>query len=519
MHEPERYRPRAPLLAATTAVLALGLAAPAAAEGDTIIVARSVDADSLDPHATTTTQSRQAFSIIYDRLLGLDEATGLHPNLATDWSVSDDGLAYRFTIRDGVTCHDGSTFDAEAVKFNIERAIAPETNFPGASVFGEIDNVAVEGSDVVVTMAKPNGAWLVRVAGAQSLVCQSSVAEDGTFTPIGTGAYKLVEWIRNDRLVFEANADYTNYDPLIENPGAPHIPNLIYRVIPEAPARMAALRTDEVHFAEPALEEAAALNADDAYRIYGSDLTGQQVFAAFLWRIPPFDDVRVRQAVGHAVDRELYAEVAFEGLVEASYCPIAPTLFSADQEECKEWGQTFDPDRARELLAEAGFGPDNPIRAKLSVHRLPGWDLMHQIMQQHLADVGIEVEIETREVAAFFQHMTGENTRTDGEPVVWTMGQSGSDPGYLHLLWRTPGLFNMGLNEDLDAILDAQSELFGEAREAKLKEAQHYLLENAYAIPLVSPGWNWLMASKANLDGFRHAHTAELRFNDVRFVD
>src|SRR5690606_19814708 len=123
--------------------------------------------------------------------------------------------------------------------------------------------------------------------------------------------------------------------------------------------------------------------------------------------------------------------------------------------------------------------------------------------------------IETREVASHFDHMTNENKRTDGEPFVWTMGMSGVDPDYLNFLWKRPGFVNMGLNEQVDTMLDEQRRLSGDARAAKIHDIEKYLMENAYTVPLLSPGWNWLMASSAKVDGFKLGFMVSLLFNDV----
>ena len=123
---------------------------------------------------------------------------------------------------------------------------------------------------------------------------------------------------------------------------------------------------------------------------------------------------------------------------------------------------------------------------------------------------------QTREVAAFFDHMGGENKRTDGPPVIWTMGSSGPDPDYLANAWKLPGFTNMGISAELDKLLDEQRTLKGPERDAKLQEVSKYLLTNAYAIPLVSPGWNFVMAAPANVTGFRYSHVSGLKFNDVK---
>jgi len=491
----------------------------ALAQSDTITVARSVDADSLDPHRTSNTQSLQVTNLIYDTLLTMDDSGGIHPGLASEWSISEDGTTYTFILREGVLCHDGETFDAAMAAASIQRAVDPETTNPNASSWGPIEDAAADGNTLTVSLSQPYGPFLSFLTSIQApMICAGSTA-GAEFDPIGTGPYELVDWVRNDRITLAANEDYENVHPLIDNPGAPHVPNLVLQVIPEGVARMAALRSGEVQFAEPSLEEAALLQDDPDFNVHAAMLSGQQILMAFTWRIPPLDDENVRRAIGAVVDRALYADFAFEGLVEPAYCPVAPGLLGTDAEMCRDAGVPEDVALAEELLAEAGYGPDNPLEIVLSVHRLPGWDRMHEIMLQQFESVGIEATIEQREVAAFFDHMSGENERTDGPPVVWTMGMSGVDPDYLYFLWHTPGFVNMGLNEEVDAMLEAQRGLTGEARVEAIQEIHRYLLENVYAVPLLSPGWGWLMASSADLEGFKMGHMVSLIFNDVQYVD
>lgn len=500
--------------------LGAGLLAAAPASAMELTVARGVDADGLDPYKVTTTQSSQITNLIFDTLVTLNSDGSTHPGIAESWTVSDDGLTYAFTIRRGLTCHDGTEFTAEDVKFSFDRALSPETANPRRSMWGPITETELDGDVLTVRFERPYGPFTSYLgAYATPMLCRSSVAENGDYTPVGTGPFQLVDWVRNDRIVLEANENYSNFNPLIENPGKPHIDRLVIQVIPEAVARMAALRSGEVDLAEPSLEEAALLNDEPGYNVYTATLSGQQVFAAFTWRLPPLDNVEIRRALGMAMNRDAYAEIAYEGLVNATTCPAAPGLIGIDQALCAQWGVSYDPDGARAILEEHGYTPSNPLEITLSVHALPGFDQMHQIMQQDLREIGVSAELDTREVAAFFAHMTNENQRTEGKPVLWTMGQSGVDSDYLNYLWHTPGSLNMGLNEELDVLLAEQRELTGEARVAKLQEAQKYLLENVYAVPLVSPGWNFLFASSDKVDGFKLGYGAALHFNDVTVAE
>jgi len=497
-----------------TAAFGAGLGLSVAAATD-LTVARAVDADSLDPDKTSTTQSLQMTNLIFDTLLTMDKDGSLHPGIASAWSVSDDGKTYSFTIRDGVKCHDGSLFDAPAAKARVDRAIDPATVNPDRSLWGPITGTSVEGNVLKVSLSEPYSPFLSFLTGIQAgFVCPSAFAT-AEFKPIGTGPFKFDSWTRNDSLKLAANPDYQNFNPMIENPGKPHIDTLTFKVIPEAVARMAALRSGEADIVEPSLEETADLKSDSNFKVYAADLSGQQVLAAFSWKIKPLDNPEIRKAIGMAMNRDAYANIAFEGLVATSGCPVAPKLFATDEALCASWGETYDPEAAKAIMEKAGYTADNPLKIKLLAHKLSGWDQMHQIMQQDLAAINVQAEIETREVAAHFDYMSSANKRTDGEPFVWTMGMSGVDPDYLNFLWKQPGFVNMGLNEQVDTMLDEQRTLLGDARAAKIHDIEKYLLENAYTVPLLSPGWNWLMASNAKVDGFKLGYMVSLLFNDV----
>jgi ABC-type transport system substrate-binding protein len=484
---------------------------------DTIIVARPQDADSLDTHRVSTTISLQAMTQIYGNMVHMDAEANIVGGLAESYSLSEDGKTYTFKMRPGgVKCHDGTVFDAAAAQWNFDRVADPNTASPNASSYGDIVGTRVEGDNVIVELGAAYSALPAFLAGPLAhFMCPSTIQGEDV-NPVGTGPWKFVNWDRNNEMVFERYEDHVNFHPMIENPGPPHMKRLIFKTITEGPARMAALKTGEVTFAEPSLQDAAQMKDDPEYIVYTSPHSGQQAYIAFAHKIPPFDDVRARRAVGYAVDRNVFANIAFEGLVEATNCPIAPGLFGADQAKCQEWGTSYDSEKAKALLAEVGFGPDNPLEVIMSVSALQGWDESHVIMQQQLAEVGIKAKMEVRQFAAWVDHMSIVNDQTEGTPVVWTMGMSGMDPDYLVFLWQRPGYANQGIDDKvLDQMLREQRAVSGAARHEKLLEIQKFLLENAYEIPTWSPGWFWLQASKSNVKGFKQVHMVTPIFNDV----
>jgi peptide/nickel transport system substrate-binding protein len=501
--------------AALAAAVCIG-AAQAAGSKD-IVFARAEDADSLDSARVSSTISQQVMTQIYGNLLTMDASGELHPGLASEWKGSNDAKTFTFKIRE-VKCHDGSMFNAAAAKWNIDRVMDPATASPNASAYGDIASTAVDGDELTIKLNKPYSPLPDFLANPLSLMMCPSTVQGADIRPVGTGPWRFVSWDRNNQIVLERNPDYRNDNPLVSNSGPPYADRLIFRVIPEGPARMATLRTGEVSFAEPSLQDAADLAKDKDFKVYtGEKRTGQIAYVGFTAKIPPLNDPRVRQAVGYALDRNAMVEIGFNGLVEASGCSVAPGLQGYDPQKCAEWGQHYDPAKAKELLKQAGYGPDKPLRVELSVSPLQGWDESFVVIQQQLKAVGIEAEIETRQFATWVDYMSKRNRETTGTPAIWAMGTSGNDPDYLVLLLQPPGYAGQGIDDPtLQKMLVEQRALSGEARAQKLREIQKFLLTNAYWVPLFSPGWFWLVASKSDVEGFTQGYMTLPIFNDVK---
>jgi ABC-type transport system substrate-binding protein len=513
-HFPRRVAITAGLLAAACGFQP----APARADAGDIVFARAQDADSLDAARVSTTISLQVMTQIYENLLMLDDKGQVRGGLAESYTASPDNKTFTFKIRAGIKCHDGTTFDAKAAKWNIDRVVDPATASPNASSYGEVASTSADADTLTVTLKKAYSPLPTFLTNPLALMMCPATVQGNDIKPVGTGPWKFIEWIRNDRMVLARNPDYHNIDPLVGNPGAPYAQRLIFRVIPEGPARMAALKTGEVNFAEPSLQDAAELAKDKAYTVYtGEQRSGQQAYIGFTDKIPPLNDARVRRAVGYAVDRTAMVDIGFNNLVQATECPVAPGLLGYDQKACAEWGTAYDPDKAKALLKEAGYGPDKPLDIVLSVSPLQGWDESFVVIQQELKAVGINAKIESRQFATWVDYMSKKNLETTGTPAVWTMGMSGVDPDYLVFLFQPPGYAGQGIDDPaLQTMLTDQRTLSGDARKAKIMEIEKFLLTNAYEVPLFSPGWFWLAASKSNVTGFKQAFMVMPIFNDVK---
>ncbi|MBN9672157.1 ABC transporter substrate-binding protein [Labrenzia aggregata] len=487
-------------------VAMIGLTASASASE--IVWARYGDSDTLDPHASTTTLSMQSWRQIYDTLLAFDESGMPRPNMAKSVEVSEDGMTVVFVLNEGLTCHDGTPFDSADVKYTFDRALSEDKPSITKSAWGPISGVSTpDATTIEVTFEKPFGAFVPFMADPfSSMICDSNEAfgdEFGSTKAVGTGPWKLSEWTKGDRIVLEANETYTNYGHPTENKGRPFADKLIIRTVPEAQTRLAGLKTGELDIIEPPLEDVPSIKDDPSMTLHIAEATGQDVFFEFTISRPPFNDERVRRAVAHAVDVDMALDIGFEGLVQREKCPIAAGVFGNDQDFCAQHLAEYDPEKAKALLAEAGYGPDNPIDVTMMTWTGGGRERILQIFQNQLSQVGIKTEIEIMDIGTLNARVKQENEKTEGKATFDMMGWSWYDPDILYQLWHSPGAYSGYNSPELDAMLeDMRSTVDTEARLEIVKKVNAYLLEKAIHVPLYTPGWMWLYVTSADVEGF-----------------
>jgi peptide/nickel transport system substrate-binding protein len=490
-----------------------------------LVWARYGDIDSLDPHRATSTLSMQVWDQIYDTLLAFDDEGVAQPNLAKSWEVSDDGLSYTFALQEGVKCHDGTDFGAKDVKFTIDRAFGDNPSLTQTS-WGPITSVeVVDDLTVKVNLESTFGAFLPFLADSfSSMVCASNGddPEFGSATGIGTGPFKLASWVKGDEVVLERNDDYRNFGKPVENAGPVHLDRLIVRTIPEAQTRLAALRTGAVHIAEPPFDDIPDIQASGELDIVVADNTGQNVFWEFTTSRPPFDDIRARKAVAHATDPEMAIDIVYGGLSQREWCPIARGVFGNDQEFCRQFGYEYDPDKARELLAEVGFGPQNPLNTTMYVWTGGNRHILAEVFQAQLAEVGINVSIEILDIGTMNARVREQNEKVDDpSPGTFDMMTWGwYDPDILYALWHSPGAYSGYTSEELDAKLELTRQLTDEKeRLAAVQDVIQHLMEKAVHIGLYTPGWEWVFAVRPEVEGFRVGAFLHPMFQDVRLTD
>ncbi|MBB95386.1 MAG: ABC transporter substrate-binding protein [Rhodobacteraceae bacterium] len=508
-----------------SAAIALPLAVTGVAAGaQELVWARYGDISSLDPHRATSTLSMQVWDQIYDTLLSFDMEGTPGPNMAKSWEVSEDGLEYTFTLNEGIMCHDGSAFDANDVKFTIDRAFGDTPSLTRTS-WGPITDVSViDPLTVKVTLGSTFGAFLPFLADSfSSMVCDSNTADTfGSTTAIGTGPFSLVEWVKGDEIVLDTNPDYVNWGEPIDNAGPPQFDRLIIRTVPEPQTRLAALRTGEVHIAEPPFDDVAAIKEAGELEIMVAENTGQNVFWEFTISRPPFDDIRARQAVAYATDAQMAIDIIYGGLSQREWCPIARGVFGNDQEFCKQYGYEYNPEKATELLAEMGYGPSNPLETTMFVWTGGNRHKLAEIFQAQLAQVGIKAAIEIMDIGTMNARVKEQNESPDADtPGTFDMMTwSWYDPDILYQLWHSPGAYSGYQTPELDAMLEeTRTTIEPEARLKKVQAVIKYLMENAVHVGLYTPGWEWVFAVRPEVEGFKIGPFLHPNFQDVTLSD
>ena len=503
----------------SAAIAAAGISASAGASE--LVWARYGDIDSLDPHRATSTLSMQVWDQIYDTLLAFDEEGKARPNLAKSWEISDDGLSYTLALEDGVVCHDGTPFNAEDVKFTIDRAFDAKKPSLTKTSWGPIETVEIiDPLTVKVTMSSRFGAFLPFLADSfSSMVCDSNTADTfGSSTAIGTGPFKLVEWVKGSAVTLDKNPDYKNFGKPVENTGAPYIDRLVVRTVPEPQTRLAALRTGEVHIAEPPFDDIAAIKEAGELDIVVADNTGQNVFWEFTISRPPFDDIRARKAVAYATDPQMAIDIIYGGLSQREWCPVSRGVFGNDQDFCKQYGYPYDPEKAKALLAEMGYGPDNPLETTMFVWTGGNRHKLAEIFQAQLAQVGIKAAIEIMDIGTMNARVKEQNEMTEGGPGTFDMMTWGwYDPDILYALWHSPGAYSGFQTPELDAMLEkTRTTIEPEARLKAVQDVIKYLMENAAHVGLYTPGWEWVFAVRPEVEGFKVGAFLHPMFQDVK---
>lgn len=433
------------------------------AAGRQLVVGQIAEPKSLDPAAVTAVNDFRILVNVYDGLVTYgQDSLEIEPALATDWKISKDGTTYTFHLRKDVTFQDGTPFDAKAVKYDFDRMLvkgAPGSDtgpFPLAQQFyGAVQDVSVVNPHVVrFTLDKPYAPFLNNLAYPTGLLVSPTAVKkygkDYGKHPVGTGAFAFDSWKANQRVVLKANADYWD--------GAPKSDEVVFRPLPDASSRLAALRSGDADLVvEIPAENYEQLKNDPDVTVAAE--AGPHVWFLILnTRQGPFKDKRVRQAANYAINKKAIVQNVLLGTGTVARGPIAPAFGSAYTPPAKEYA--YNPQKAKRLLKEAGYagGADVTFYVTDSGSGMLEPKSMAEAIQAQLGKVGIHAKIKTFEWNAYLDRV---NAGLEGKADMAEMAWMTSDPGTLpYLTLRTDafpdkGGFNSGYyaNPKVDTLL------------------------------------------------------------------
>jgi len=473
--------------------------------GDSMIVTFKDDISTLDPAIGYDWQNWSIIKSIFDGLMDYEPGTTkLVPHLAESFTVSADGKSYTFKLRRGVKFHNGREVTAADVKYSLERTLSPKTQSPGAGFFGDIagtkefaDGKAKEVSGIktadkytiAFTLSKPNAAFLhILALNFAHVVPKEEVEKTGAdfgHKPVGTGAFKVKEWVLGQRLVLARNPDY-----FVK--GRPYLEEIVFQVGVEPNVAFLKLQRGEVDILGDGIPPAEFTKVMNDAKLRALVAVGDQLQTGYVTintQVKPFTDVRVRRAVNMAIDKQRIIRIINNRAVPA--VQVLPPLMPGYDKEYK--GYVFDVAQAKKLLAEAGY--PSGFSTVLYANNTDPNPRIAQAIQQDLAAIGIKAELKT-----LAQSTVIEAGGTKGQaPLLWSGGMAWiadyPDPNdfywpILSCASLSPGTWNWAwycnqrvekMVEEADALVQASQ---AAAREAKYRDIYRAVMQDAPWIPI-----------------------------------
>ncbi len=473
------------ILAAVMMVALLAIA-PGQGQAQTVTYAAGADPDSLDPANAESNPSEAVDRMIFENLVKFDPKLNIVPGLAEKWEQAKDGMSWTFFLRKGVKFHDGTPFNAEAAKYFFDRMIGPEKPSRAGLYAPLVDSATVVDEYTVKVNMKAPFAFLLNnighsASGIVSPTAHKAMGKDIARKPVGTGPFKFVEWVQGDHLTLARNDDYWG--------GKPKLDKIIVKTVKEESARVMMLMSDDAQLAvRLPSEDLPRLQKDPNIQLDSTE-TLRVLYLGFNCAKKPFNDERVRQAFNLAMDRESIVKNIYQGRalsasnivapLTTGYFPIPP--------------YPYDPEKAKKLLAEAGYPKGLKAKFMSPQGRYPKDFEMAQALQQQWMKAGIEVTLETMEWAAYLAATRKPVDQTDVEVFLLGWAPSSAEARWcLYPLYHTNEWVPKGnnrlfySNKTFDDYVDKLTKATDKAeRDKYLKLAQELLAKEVPQIPIL----------------------------------
>jgi len=451
----------------------------------------------LDPEKSAFAPHHRVIRSIVDSLVVAQPGHKFGPWLAKSWEVSPDGRNYTFHLRDDVTFHDGTKFDAEAVKFNLDRVSDPKNALYAVSDIGPYaGSTVVDPTTVRVTFSEPYAPFLANLAkstlGIVSPTAVRKYGDDFPHHPVGTGPYRFRSFEPAVEIVLDRNPDYKWPPAGAAHSGVTWLDRITFKNVPEEATRVAVLlngQANAIDLVPP--QNVAEFRTSSEYRLLEGELLNQNYSLYLNAKRPPWDDQRVRTAFRDALDLDAAVKTVYLGTFDRAWSPLSPSIFGYDKTLEHTWHA--EPEAAARLLDEVGWkkGPDG-IRVKdgkpLTVvfvdtqgNREKRLDLM-TILRKQLRDTGFDLKLDSQPSGAYLAKVAA------GEYDLVAGSLFAPDPDVLRRIHsrklRTSFAISKVDDPELEALLEAGSqEVDAEKRAAIYAKIQRVVLDRTYAIP------------------------------------
>ncbi len=493
--------------------------AGAASGGKSLTVALFQNPDTLDPAGTSLVGTGQVLASMFDPLIWYIPSSGgkqYFPGLAESFTASNDATVYRFKLRKGVKFHDGTPFDAAAVKANFDHIVAPATK--AKSELGELgpyketrvlDTYAVE-----VVFSAPNASF----ANEMSQILMSSPAamakygSDYGAHPVGTGPFVFEQFVNGEKVTARRNPDYRWGPSVLGNSGPAHLASVTYRVLPDPGSQYDALQTGEIQVAQSLTpSDTVAALSSGKYTKLVAESAGLPYSLVLNVTRPPTDDLRVRQALEYATNRKAIIEVLYKGLYTAASSVLTPATLGYSPSQAI---YSYDPKKAGQLLDAAGWKPGSggqrarngtPLEVSILNAANFGFDGITEILQAQFAAVGVKSTIADQAFPAVNE------TYTEGKMNLSDWFYADVDPSFLEVLFACDNIGSKGTgfndsrfcNPAVDkkfALANAQ--VNAAARAKVYDDVATELMRQAVAIPIYNLAYIYVMPKSVTGMGF-----------------
>jgi peptide/nickel transport system substrate-binding protein len=520
---PAATNPPATAAPSTEATTAPATEAPAETTGGSLTLGIPVEPETLDPGDAIYVQEQFIIMNVFDSLLAVAPDGSLHPSLALSWEPNADFSEFTFTLRQDVTFHDGTPFNAEAVKASFDHIVSDAVlESGGKSLLQDhqyVETVVDDDYTATVKFGAPYPLFL-RDAGRQWLSISSPAAleqygADYGRNPVGTGPFKFVSWAAQSQIVLERNPDYNWGPEFAAHQGPASLNEVTFRILPEAATRLTAFESGEILIAgEPPALDAIALSEAGTASVQTFAQPGVPAILMINATKAPTDDINVRKAMILSINQEELAQTAFQSLGIPAYGVISPTTWGYSEESGSLYRQNLE--EADRLLTESGWvdSDGDGIREKdgekltIDWPDNPAWsEAFNELVIAYLTASGFDVQYRSMDDGAAYEELLAGNytlvymywTRPDPTPLRYLFHSENTNGG---------GAWTNLVDANLDtALADADVQTDEAVRLQDYQTAQSIIMDNALVLPMFTVNTSYLTAPSVqgfsfDLEGF-----------------